>query len=426
MRITNNMVMEQYTRELNSNISSVSEDSEEISAGRSFLNASDNPVSASETLSASTQLNTVKQYQSNITTEQNWMSETDSAVESIQSILTSATTTLDDASSSASNSSTSNATLASDLESDQTELLSTLNTELNGQYIFGGSTDGLPPFKAGTESDYTDYQTGVSDYVTAYNSAIDAGETSDEANADGLTAAKKVSDIAPVATFTYVTDSTQGTVGTISAASDSLTSDDIEGKLLYLTPGTDSYIPVSQITTDSYTTGTNATSLSYYTTQNSAMTRTEPVDLGFGTQMKNGSVEDGTAFESFTDPLDFLLQTETGNGTNNLYDDFGITADKLNDDDTSTASNSLSMVDNMTDSVAVTEADIGGKDDMLSFLSTKYTSDNTNVTSQISSLEDTDVATAYAKYSLDMMVYQASLAISSTILQNNLTNYLSS
>lgn len=426
MRITNSMVMNRYTRDLNQSIERLSDDTERTSSNRSFLRASEDPVSAGQAISTATELNKTSQYRSNISGTQEWMKDTETAVQKFTDVLTSASTTLNSASSSGTNSEANNKILANSLTTTyQAQLLSSLNYSYAGQYVFGGSTSGLAPFKAGTDSDYESYTTSVSTYQNTYNTsykaAISGGlsktDAAAKASKEALAASQKASDFAPVADITPNGD------GTITMKA-SLTEDDFEGKLLYLTPGTNQYIPVSKISTTAVPSGATASDLSYYSTENSAMTRSLPVDLGYGAQVSSGSMVDGTAFESFTDPLSFLLQPTSQNGTNNVYDDYGYTAQKLEDNDSSSVSNSMTLNTNTSTSTSIANAVVGGKENMLSYLSDKYTSDNTNLTSRLSDEQGLDAATGYMKLSMDSVVYQAALSVSSTILQNNLTNFL--
>ncbi|ADU28045.1 hypothetical protein [Ethanoligenens harbinense] len=435
MRITNSMIMGQYANQLNQNVERVSDDTQKLSSGQMYSRASQDPVDAAEMIAANGQLNTIERYQKNITNTQAWLTDTESTVnKTYYSILQSANTTLNAAANSGTDSSVNNSTLATNLQYDQTEILSALNsTSSTGQYVFGGSASGNPPFKAGSESDYTAYSNYVTAYKnvyeTAYNgttgtaadkqSAAEAAITAD--SADGSTALGAASSALTVAPVVDVTIDGSGNA-TVSAA---LSESDIEGKLLYQTPGTGKYIPVAKINDSAQTSSTTVNDLAYYSTENSAMTRSYPVDLGYGTQMdSSGNVAAGTAFEASTDPLSFLLQNVTASGSQNVYDNFGATATALNNDDTSTVSASQTLNTQSMDAASLTNAVLGAKQNMLTFLSNKYSADNTNATQRLSNVEDVDTTTAYTQYSLHLMAYQATLAISNSILQNNLTEYL--
>lgn len=436
MRITNSMVMNQYAKQLNHNVEQVSDDTQKLSSGQKYSRASQDPVEAAQMVEINGQLKTVNRYQSNIQSAQSWMTETETVVNTdYYGILTKANVTLNTASSSGTSSTTSNAALAQNLQGYQTDMLSALNSISGGQYVLGGSSTGNPPFKVGTESDYTAYANYVTAYGTAYNTAYQAAYTADPtitdtaAQAKAATAAAADADVktaqssltvAPV--FTVSTSEASGThTATVTA---SLSEDDINGKLLYQAPTTGAYIPMSKINNSAQTAATTVNDLAYYSTENSAMTRTSPIDLGYGTQMSGGKVVAGTAFEASTNPLDFLLQNVTTSGSQNVYDAFGETANALNQNDTSSVSATFSLnTDAMTKTTLVNTA-LGAKQNMLTFLSNKYSADTINITQQLSNVEDVDTTTAYTQYSLHLMAYQASLSISSSILQNNLTQYL--
>lgn len=430
MRITSSMMMSQYAKQLNQNTEQVSDDTQKLSSGKKYARASQDPVDAANMVETNGQLATISRYQSNITSAQSWLTETETVVKTdYYGILQSANTTLNTASSSGTDSSVNNQTLGTTLESDQTKLLSALNETFGGQYVFGGSTTGNPPFKAGTESDYTTYTNYVDAFKTVYETAYDGASTDKQAAAEkavkdaetdpttDLGKAKAALTVAPAVSIT-----SNGSTATVSAALDET---DVVGKLLYQVPSQSSqYIPVSKINNSAQTATTTKYDLSYYSTENSAMTRTDPVDLGYGAQVSSGSVVDGTAFESYTNPLDFLLQNVTSTGSDNVYDSFGAVASKLSQNDTSTVQTTFSLNTSAMDATSLTNSVLGAKQDMLTFLSDKYTADNTNMTQRLSNVEDIDTTSAYTQYSMHMMAYQACLAISSTILQSNLTNYL--
>lgn len=371
MRITTSMMMARYMRSLNANSEQVSTDTERLSSGRAYLRASENPVDASRMIVTNHQLKTIEDYQDKISAANNWLGQAESTVKSINdNVLTAVSSALQTAASTATQSSDENQINAQALETAQGSLLTSLNAVQGSQYVFGGEADGLPPFKVGAEDDVS-------------NGSV-ADVFSGTANHDAIV-----------------------------------------GKLLYLVPATGKYVPVNQIQTGS-TYSTDATSASYYNVNNPALSRSMKVDLGMGVQMSNGSIQEGTALDTFTNPLNLLIQKDTSgyNGYNNIYDDLTVTANALRNDDTSTISASMRMESGTQSTVSMSTAAIGEKTKMLSFLSDKFDTDYQNTTDRISKLEDMDTIAGYGTLSLHMMVYQASLAISNTILQNNLTNYL--
>lgn len=431
MRITNSMMIDQYARQLDQNAEQVSDDTQQMSTNKKYARASQDPVDAASMVETNGQLATISRYQSNITSAQSWLTETETVVKTnYYSILQSANTTLNTASNTGTNSNVNNQGLGADLEVDQTKILSQLNATFGGQYVFGGSTTGNPPFKAGTENDYNTYTNYVAAFKTVYENAYDSATTDKQTAAENavktaeadpstdLGKAKSALTVAPAVNIT-----SDGSTATVSAA---LNETDVAGKLLYQVPaqGGSQYIPVSKINNSAQTATTTKYDLSYYSTENSAMTRTSPADLGYGAQLSSGSVVNGTAFELSTDPLDFLLQNVTSTGSANVYDSFGVTSAKLVQNDTSTVQSTFSLNTSAMDATSLTNSVLGAKQTMLSFLSDKYSADSINMTQRLSNVEDVDTATAYMQYSMHTMAYQACLAISSTILQSNLTDYL--
>lgn len=411
MRVTTSMMMDSYMRSLNGNSEQLSTDTERLSSGRAYLRASENPVNAARMISTNHQIKTISAYQEKVSSTTSWLSQAESTVKSVNSsILTAVSSALQTAASTATNSSDENTINGQALESSQQNLLTSLNATQGSQYVFGGSTSGDPPFKVGTEDDYNNYLAAVND----------------------TTGSTTISDANDVALITKTTNSSGTTTAT------TLDKNDIVGKLMYLVPATGKYVPVSQISTDSSATiSTDSSDASYYNINNSGLSRSMKVDLGLGVQMSGGTIQSGTALDAFTNPLSFLLLDNSSaeyntytksDGTtkevNNIYDDLTVTADALEDNDTSTVSASMKLETAMQSKVSLATAAIGQKSSTLSYLSDKFTTDNETTTSRLSDLEDLDTIAGYGTYSLHMAVYQASLAISNTILQNNLTNYL--
>lgn len=176
--------MKDYTKSLEGSLGRVSDESGKITSQRKFDKASDDPVNAMKALRTYRQLATVDQYQSSVSETSAWVQDTEYAVNTVNTVLMAASSTLIAAKGTSTASDLQNH--AKSLDSYQTELLNTLNSTFNGQYVFGGKDSGCQPFKMGTSSE-ADLDSGV-----------------------------------PTGT-------------------------DVNGKLLYNIPNTDKYVPVSMI-----------------------------------------------------------------------------------------------------------------------------------------------------------------------------------
>jgi flagellar hook-associated protein 3 FlgL len=359
------MMMSNYQQELSDNLNRLNNDSNKVSSEKNFTRASQDPIGAMEALKTTRQLASVTQYQQSVTSTTSWMNSAESSVKTVDSILQSSSETLT-AAKNGTNNAGDDSNYAASVDSYQQEMLETLNSTFNGQFIFGGNASGNPPFKAGTADDLSG------------------------AGAD--------------------IDTTGG-----------FTSDQVEGKLLYNIPNTSVYIPVSAVNNV-----TDPTDPNYkYSINNPAMKYTMPVDVGLGMKTdSSGNVASGTAFDASTSALDFLAQNISAGGSTNVYDTLGTVSTQLKAGDNTQLDTPLSLTQSTQDSELKTNVVIGEKSKMLGFLGTQLTSESTNLTTSLSGVEDADVTAAMTNFSMSQMVYQASLQISSDVLQNSLIDFL--
>jgi flagellar hook-associated protein 3 FlgL len=365
MRITSGMMMSNYRNALGNNLSRLNDENGKISSEMRFSRASDDPVAAMKTLKTYRQLANTDQYQQSVSETSSWMTATESAVSTVDKILTTANSTIV-AAKNGTYSSGDAANQAKSVDSYQQELLQTLNSTFNGQYIFGGSDNSSQPFKIGT-ADESDL-------------AASAGAFDNTAS--------------------------------------------VTGKLLYNIPNTKTYVPVSAIS-NAKSGDPNYT----YSINNPTMKYSMPVDVGLGiTTDTSKNVVSGTAFESATSALDFLCQNFTGASTGaqseNIVDSLGDASTQLKSGTTPKLDDALNMVKSTQDSELKATVVIGEKSKTLGFLSDKLTNDNTNLNARLSTIADIDITEEYTKYQTDQQVYNASLSIGTNILQHSIFDFL--
>lgn len=153
MRVTNAMIMSNFQDSLTDNLSSLNDSYKQMSSERKFSRASDDPVSAMKALKSLHTLNDLAQNAESIQDSQSWIQNTESTVDTVNSIIKSAKEKLLAANNTATVSASDRQIYAGDLSQIQNELVQTLNTTFNGQYVFGGATSGSAPFKVGTTAD---------------------------------------------------------------------------------------------------------------------------------------------------------------------------------------------------------------------------------------------------------------------------------
>jgi flagellar hook-associated protein 3 FlgL len=369
MRITAGMMMSDYQKTLESNLNRLNDESDKISSERKFSRGSQDPVAAMKTLRTNRQIANVSQYQQNVSEATSWMTATESSVKNVDQILQSANEMIVQAKNGTYNVSDAQ-NQAKSIDGYQQEIVDTLNSTFNGQYIFGGTASGPQPFKIGTAADLTGANADVDTKVTAFGSG------------------------------------------------------QVVGKLLYNIPNTNTYVPVSAI--NNSTTGDPGTSDYKYSINNPAMKYSMPVDLGLGikTDAATHNVVGGTAFESSTSALDFLILNPTGTSSVNIVDSLAGASQQLNSGATPLLDDTLNMVQSTQDAELKSTVVVGEKSKLLDYIGNKLIDDNTNLTSRLSSIADVDITQESTNYQMDQMVYQASLSIGSTILQHSLIDFL--
>lgn len=385
MRITSSMMMNKYRDSLSESLGQVDEYTRQVTDGTKFARPSDDPIDAVASLRNIRQLSVNGDYTDNVASASTWLSITESAVSTVNRILSAADETVTAAQNGDKNES-DYANYAKSLQSYQTELLQTLNTVSGGRYVFGGSVSDNPPFKIGTSAD------------------IAAGNMADL--------------------------STSGVTFTDNNADADATHQNIVGKLLYRLPSTGKYIPVSDIGISSNFSSYDSKSIEYYSIHNGALQNSAPVDMGLGEQVSDYRVAGGTAMDIATSALDFLVQSGTDETpvppaqSVNLFDELGTVAGQMLDGDASGLDALSDVVHDTQSEESKTVVEIGAKENMCSFLKDKFVTDNTNLQTNLKNSMDVNVNLAITNLIQSKAAYQAAQAICSNVLQNSLADFL--
>jgi flagellar hook-associated protein 3 FlgL len=377
MRISTSMMMNQYSQILQDKMGDIEKYSNQVYTGRSFERASDDPVAAMETIQASHEYVENKQFQTNSTNVSSLMQATESTVDQVNDILKSAQEKATEAINGTDNTA-DDSDIATSMQDYQSELVTTLNSQFGGKYIFGEGTDGAAPFKMGIAT-----------------------------NPDG----SATTSTTPQLLFC------------------DYNAKDANGNPTYLSSNP-TYIPVSNV---SDSTGT--TVLSGMTSSDvSNNTLSMPVDLNLGIQVSssNGSIQQGTAFDAATSGLSTIISGWTdgtsdgssGGTATNIVDQLTGAISDLNSGNISGLSDLIGNVQDAQSAVLKVDVGIGEKNDMLSFVSGKLTDDQTNITTQMDDAMEVDPAQAITQYNMSETVYKEALSVSSTVLQESLIDFL--
>jgi flagellar hook-associated protein 3 FlgL len=356
------MMMNNYQNYLENNMSDIQKYSDQVSSTRAFERASDDPVAAMQTIKSSHEYSENEQFQTNCTNATSWMQATESTVNQLNGVFKTTQEKVTEASN-GTNSASDEANLGTSMQDYSSEIVTTLNSSFDGKYIFGEGTDGNAPFKIGTSADVVNGEdcTGKLMYCN-YNAK----------------------------------DSNGNSMPT--------------------------YIPVDSITAS----GTSSTAT---TTSIDDVKLSMPVDLNLGVKVStsDGSIQSGTTFDAATSALDAIITGYSGTNetATNIVDQLSTVANSLTTSgDTSGLGGLLTNVQDAQNAVLKVDVGIGEKTNMLSFISSRLTDDNTNISTQLSSSMEVDPTQAIMKYNMSETVYKESLSVSSTALQESLIDFL--
>lgn len=348
MRISTTMMMRNFSQTLDNKLGDIDKYSNQVSSSRKFERASEDPVSAMQTIEACHEYAENQQYVSSDNSAASWLQATETTTNQINDILKSAQEKATEALNGTNNDG-DRQNLAKAMESYRDEIVQTLNSSFSGRYIFGKDTEGKPPFKLGTADEDGAANDGKLMYYN-YNAT----------DASGNPAPKYVS-------------------------IDSLSQSDLESMRLSM-----------------------------------------PVDLNMGLQINGGKIKQSSIFEASTSGLDVIVSgyDSTSGKATNIVDQLTDAVKNLNTNNMSGLSSILSNVESAQNTVLKTNVEIGEKEKMLSFLSSKLTDDETNINSRLADSLEVDSTQAIMQYNISQIVYKESLSISSTVLQQSLIDFL--
>lgn len=339
MRISTTMMFKNYTNLLESKTGDVQKYSDEVSSGMKFQRASDDPVAALETMKNCHEYVDNQQYQSSYSSTSVWMQNTETTMNQLNSIIKSVEEKLTEAAN-GTNNSEDDADNATAFENYRQEIVTTLNTQIDGQYVFGKGATGTAPF--------------------AYTAA--------------------------------------------------------SGLQFYDYNGGGGYISVSGMTAGQVT----------------SEKLSSAVDLGLGIQIQMSGTTtglapvEGTYFQAATSGLDAIVAgyDATSGKATDIVDALRDTVSALQSGDNTTTNSCLSVAQQAQSAVSKVTVDIGERSNMLTFVSSTLTANETNIVSGLSNSMDADTTESAMNYTLSMTVYKASLSVASSALQESLIDFL--
>jgi flagellar hook-associated protein 3 FlgL len=148
MRVTPQMVSQQFIKNTQKNNSEISKIQQQIASGRKFDKISENPIDALKGLSNRSSLMQIEQYQKNVQDGIEWLTSTDDALDNATNVLHRVRELMIQA---------SNDTMGEDVRKNVAnemmalkEQLGTIaNTKFQGRYLFSAADPTKPPYESG-------------------------------------------------------------------------------------------------------------------------------------------------------------------------------------------------------------------------------------------------------------------------------------
>ena len=151
MRITNNMMFDSSTRNLNNNLQRLSDAQTKYSTQSKIQVPSDDPVIATRAIKYRDYVSDVEQYQKNTSDATSWMQVTDDALQGVADYMTRLKELVVNGANDT-NSTASKAAIADEIKEIKKGLIDTMNTSYAGRYVFAGYNTDEPPYGTKTIS----------------------------------------------------------------------------------------------------------------------------------------------------------------------------------------------------------------------------------------------------------------------------------
>jgi len=146
VRITNNMRQDQVLRNLQANMARLTEAQQQVSTGKRFTRAAEDPVGAAQVMRADRALRGIDQYRRNITAVRVRMDAEEAVLDQVGDMLTRASE-LAVAGATDSADATSRGAMAAEVDRMLEQMVHLGNTRVGNEYLFGGHQTGRPPFE---------------------------------------------------------------------------------------------------------------------------------------------------------------------------------------------------------------------------------------------------------------------------------------
>lgn len=399
-RITNSMLVNNYTRNSQRNLNNMQTLQTQLSTGKLYSKPSDNPVKVSRIMGLYSDISANEQYNENIKDTSSWLDTTDAALGEINNLLsrvrelmvTVGNGSYDD---------TQRESIQTEMKQKVSQLAQILNTNFDGSYIFGGTKSQSKPV--------TVDENGMIQFADKQGNAV--LPITDGTNK--ITNIMKNNDTLVINYSTTVGTNVPDTVSTITIdlnnVDENNTLDDlIKGALTNAGFSGDAANKAADV---------------YNTTLNQ-----------IGAEL-TVEISQGVYVEYNKTAIDFMQYTDKDGNVKNVSDTLNQIINNLNPEGTvnsdgTTADHTLVFgqlledMDCIISNLLDMRSDVGVISNRMESAQKSNETVNENLTNILSKTEDVDFAEKIMEYSVLQTVYMASLQVSAKILPQTIMDYL--
>lgn len=392
-RITSTMLSRNYLYSVSRNMNNIQTLQNQLSTGKEISKPSDDPYKASRIIRMYADIGANEQYNDNITDASNFLDVTDTSLTQMSNLLSRVRELLV-ASGNAAYGSEQLKSIQDEMNAKVDQLAQILNTNFDGKYVFGGTkVDSKPVTVVDGKIQYAD-DAGNSINTEFYKKA------------DG----------------TYTTDASTGGVDNTKVDMDTVVKDYDDYKTLTAKKAAHDADPRNPALTAGETTKLATLGSSIDVIKDSAVMYKQ-LSADMKLEISQGVIVNynQTASEilEFKDP-------DNPNRTINVSDLFSDIINNLNSEDgkSKLTGENLADLDKVISNVLSKSSEVGALQNRMEAAKKQNESDNQNLTTILSNVEDIDFTEKMIDFSTLMTVYKASLQISANILPKTIMDYL--
>lgn len=398
-RITNSMLVNNYTRNSQRNLNNMQTLQSQLSTGKLYSKPSDNPIKVARVMGLYSDISANEQYNENIKDTSSWLDTTDSALGEINNLLSRVRELMVTVGNGSYND-TQRESIQTEIKEKVNQLAQILNTNFDGSYIFGGTKSESKPV------------------IVDENGMIQFADKDGNAVLPIIDGTSKIDSIMQQNNTIIINYSKKNgtnvadTVNTVTVDLNKVDANNTSGDLIKeaLTKAgfaatsadkaVDAYNTLNQIGSELTVEISQGVYVEYNKTAMDFMKYTD----------KDGNVK------NVSDTLNKIIQNLNPDGTKNpdgtLADHTAVFGELLTDMD-SIISNLLNL-----------RSDVGVISNRMDSAQKANEAVNENLTNILSKTEDVDFAEKIMEYSVLQTVYMASLQVSAKILPQTIMDYL--